>query len=43
MTNDDILSAVGKMSFNMILKIFLIFRDLSLDDSYDLDSYIKSV
>ena len=31
----------GKSSLAMILWIFLIFRNLSLDDSYKLDSYGK--
>ena len=32
-----------KLSLSMILRIFLIFGDLSLDDSYKLNSYKKSV
>ena len=32
---------VWKLSLSMILRIFLIFGDLSLDDSYKLNSYRK--
>ena len=32
-----------KLSLSIILKIFLFFRDLILDDSYKIDSYKKSV